>query len=136
MNDESIRVLQFDYSQSSGVSIVDVNNVHSESSKNSHVDQVCLLMKEDMSVATEPDTASLENSFNSSVMVEADIDGDGKPLMVEDSEHVSKPTKAEKRASVMGTFKAVSKLLATPNARRRSAVKMDKLGLTTANLHI
>lgn len=138
---ETIRVIQFDCSQRCGIAMVHTNDVHSESSKNADVEKVCLLMKSDITIATAATdaTGSLQTSFNSSIATaDAGLYSDDKPLIDEEPEPETPKTarKVEKRTSVMGTFKAVSKLLATPNARRTSFAHLDKLKLATTSLHL
>lgn len=137
-NKESIRVIQFDRFQACGITMVHTNNVHSESSINADVEKVCLLMRSDTTVETSATeaTSSLQNSFNSSIATaDVGVNFDDKPLIAEESE--GQTPKYEKRTSVMGTFKAVSKMLATPTIRRKSMVSLDKKQkLITSSLHL
>ena len=136
---ETIRVIQFDHLQACGVSMVHTNDVHSESSKNADVEKVCLLMQSDSTIdtlATEV-TGSLEGSFHGSFMIaDAGVESDDKPLILEETD--LQTPKVEKRTSVMGTFKAVSKMLATPHIRRKSAMVIPdkKLKLIGSSLHL
>lgn len=139
MDDESIPVLQFDCKRMDGLNIVDANNVHSRVSRNNYVDKLTVLLPEDLSVAVTDDTASLENSFSSSVVGDF---GDELPLMLSNSEdNDTTDAEEEKDATKMtrrktNAFKAVSKLLATPMTRRKSVVKTDLLDMSVASLHI
>lgn len=140
--DDTIRILQFDCTLPDGLAFLEANNVHSERSKNSHVDNLALVIKEESLTDATTDIQSLESSFASCLAVEEAYnteetgsnttgeDCDESPLIPEDNDEAEgvSPKRITTAVVMRDTFNAFSKMLATPRVRRQ-AIRVDNLDL-------